>query len=121
VEEDNLFTIFPYHLSQYMSMDDLLDTIMDSDGFLDDIDKWLKYFPQGKASHCSGDLYTPVIYKSAKVYLPVLGFHRTRNFYPYPYSRILVNPYGRIWPGLSMDTLSEPAIFLQLFESLLFL
>jgi len=46
VEEDNLFAVFPYHLSQFASVEDLLDTITKFDGIPNDIDEWLKSFLQ---------------------------------------------------------------------------
>jgi len=60
VKEDNLFAIFSYNISRSTLVTELPDTITDSNGVLDNIDKWLEHFLQVKPQAHRDDLYTLV-------------------------------------------------------------
>jgi len=61
VEEDPNFVIYPYHLSNYESVEDLPPPIETPDGLPDDINEWLDYFPQAKPQISRGDTYTALL------------------------------------------------------------
>jgi len=60
-EEDPNFVVFPHNLSDFESMEDLPLPIETADDLLDDIDKWLTYFPQAKLRIKGGDTYMAVL------------------------------------------------------------
>jgi len=61
IDEDDNFAIFPYHLSSFQDMDDLLPPIDDPDLVPDNIDEWRQYFPDTRPRTRGGDLYMPVL------------------------------------------------------------
>jgi len=59
-EEDPNFVVFPYHWSDFKSIDNLPPPIETADN-LPDIDEWLEYFPQAKPRISRGDTYTALL------------------------------------------------------------
>jgi len=54
-KEDILFILFPYHLSEYQAVANLLAGIVNIKTLPEEMDDWLHYFPQAK------HLYTPLL------------------------------------------------------------
>jgi len=65
-DEDNRFTVLPYHLSSYQDTDDIPPPIDDPNLVPDDIDKWKLYFPDAKP------LYTAVLVGFGKPFAKVM-------------------------------------------------
>jgi len=60
-EEDPPLHGFPYNLSNYESIEDLLPPIKTMDDLLDNTDKWLMYFPEVKPRISSGNTYMALL------------------------------------------------------------
>jgi len=63
-EEDKKFIVFPYNLSNYKAVSDLLAGVVDLDSQLEEIDEWLSYFPQAKPRSKGSNVYTAIYTKT---------------------------------------------------------
>jgi len=60
-KEDKQFIIFPYHLSDYSSLEDLPPVLNDVETLPDEVDDWLLYFSEARPCGHGGDIYTVVL------------------------------------------------------------
>jgi len=65
-DEDPNFVVFPYKLSAYNLIEDLLPPIETTEDIPDDIEEWLKYFLGAKPQKTGGETYMALLVGMSK-------------------------------------------------------
>ena len=61
LEADAHFTVFPYNLSNYETLDDMPEPLEDPDHIPGEVEEWLEYFPGARPRASGGNTYTSVL------------------------------------------------------------